>query len=83
VTLEIKKPELAALIEELKKSGANLDEVLFDTLTARKPTTPEAPVKHRRPPGKKSLAQLFAESPFRGLDLDFERSHDTLRPVDL
>jgi len=44
MTLEIKKPELAALIEELKKSDANLDEVLFDSLTARKPATSEAPV---------------------------------------
>ncbi|HXM41695.1 MAG TPA: hypothetical protein VN924_10605 [Bryobacteraceae bacterium] len=28
--------------------------------------------KRQRPPGRKSLAQLFAESPFKGLDLDFE-----------
>jgi hypothetical protein len=29
--------------------------------------------KYQRPEGRKSLAQLFAESPFAGLDLDFER----------
>jgi len=28
---------------------------------------------HQRPAGRKSLAQLFADSPFKGLDLDFER----------
>jgi plasmid stability protein len=37
----------------------------------------------RRPPGRKSLAQLFAESPFKGLDLDFERDQDLGRDVDL
>jgi hypothetical protein len=27
----------------------------------------------KRPAGRKSLSQLFAESPFKGLDLKFER----------
>jgi hypothetical protein len=36
-----------------------------------------------RPRGKKSLAQLFAESPFKGLDLKFERDPDMGRPVEL
>jgi hypothetical protein len=43
----------------------------------------QEPVKYRRPLGRKSLAQLFAESPFRGLDLDFERDHDLGRNVEL
>uniref|UniRef100_E6QMD1 Uncharacterized protein n=1 Tax=mine drainage metagenome TaxID=410659 RepID=E6QMD1_9ZZZZ len=29
-----------------------------------------------RPAGRKSLAQLFADSPFQGLDLDVERAPD-------
>jgi hypothetical protein len=37
----------------------------------------------RRPPGRKSLAELFAESPLMGLDLDFSRSRSTGRSVDL
>ena len=37
----------------------------------------------KRPAGRKSLAQLFAESPFKGLDLKFERDPDTGRPVTL
>jgi hypothetical protein len=39
--------------------------------------------KGQRPPGRKSLAQLFAESPFRGLDLDFERDRDLGRDIEL
>jgi hypothetical protein len=39
--------------------------------------------KRQRPPGRKSLAQLFAESPFRGLDLDFESDRDFGRDIEL
>jgi plasmid stability protein len=39
--------------------------------------------KRPRPPGRKSLAQLFADSPFRGLDLDFERDRDVGRNIAL
>ena len=39
--------------------------------------------KRQRAPGRKSLAQLFAESPFRGLDLDFQRDGDWGRDVEL
>lgn len=34
MTIEIKKPELETLIEELQRSGANLDELLFKGLNA-------------------------------------------------
>jgi hypothetical protein len=37
----------------------------------------------RRPATRKSLAQLFAESPFKGLDLDFERDPDLGREISL
>lgn len=36
-----------------------------------------------RPEGRKSLAQLFRESPWKGLNLDVERTEETSRPVDL
>jgi len=39
--------------------------------------------EHSRPAGRKSLARLFAESPFRGLDLDFERDPDQGREITL
>ena len=37
----------------------------------------------QRPSGRRSLAQLFADSPFRGLDLDFERDPDLGRELAL
>ena len=39
--------------------------------------------KRQRAAGRKSLAQLFAESPFRGLNLDFERDRDFGRDIEL
>ena len=36
---------------------------------------------HKRPAGRKSLAQLFADSPFKGLDVDFERDPDPGRDI--
>jgi hypothetical protein len=47
---------------------------------AAQPSVPEYP-GNRRPTNRKSLAQLFAESPFQGLDLDFERDPDVGRDV--
>jgi hypothetical protein len=35
----------------------------------------------RRSAGRKSLVQLFADSPFKGLDLDFERDQDLGREI--
>jgi len=42
-----------------------------------------APTMRKRTDGQKSLAQLFAESPFRGLNLDFEADRDFGRDVSL
>ena len=43
---------------------------------------PAQPMR-QRPAGRKSLAQLFADSPFKGLDLDFERDPDFGRDIAL
>ena len=42
-----------------------------------------APAARRRPDGNRSLAQLFAESPFRGLNLDFDVDRSVGRDVSL
>lgn len=40
-----------------------------------------AQAKRQRPSGRKSLVRLFADSPFKGLDLDFERDTDLGREI--
>ncbi len=85
MTIEIKKPELEALIAERLQSGTfeNVEDVLLQALKSSPPQDQTAPPKRERPPGRKSLAQLFAESPFKGLDLDFERDQDFGRDIEL
>jgi hypothetical protein len=46
---------------------------------AESPQQRSAISKSKRASGQVSLAQLFAESPFRGLNLDFDADRDTCR----
>jgi Arc/MetJ-type ribon-helix-helix transcriptional regulator len=69
MTIEIQQPELEALIQQRMASGrfGSVEEVLMAALKL----APEP--EERRPAGRKSLAQLFAESPFRGMNMEFPR----------
>jgi len=82
MTIEIRRPELEAAIRQRLESGQfeSVEDVLWQALN---PTSPhgEPASTGRRPPGQRSLAQLFAESPFQGLGIDFERFPDTWPPV--
>jgi uncharacterized protein (DUF2267 family) len=92
MTIEL-KPELEQVIAQAIQAGVIHDanealditlETLRSRLTARETLNlAERPASRKRPAGRKSLAQLFAESPFRGLDLNFERDSDTGCPVEL
>jgi len=86
--IEIHKPELEALIQQQMENGVfqTIEDVLFHALTlastSPSPSSdgfPVAATPTGRAPGRKSLAQVFAESPFKNLDLDFPRSKDQLR----
>lgn len=83
VTLNLPPDIERRFLAEAKASGVSLDEFVRDLLLARIQDRDKTPPAHKRPSGKKSLAQLFAESPLKGLDLDFSRSPDTGRPVEL
>ena len=82
VTIEIKKPELEALIHERLQTGEfpTIEDMLLDALrTKEEKQNPASPPEV----GRKSLARLFAESPLKGLDLRFDRDADTGRSVEL
>ena len=81
------KPETGQLVQEEIRSGnfRSVDELIVQGVHAwrekhQAAQSGETPAKRRRADGKKSLAQLFAESPFKGLSMDFERFPDTLPP---
>ena len=78
------KPEQEHILQEAVRSGhfRSVEEALDRALQSISPSKTFSDAAER-PLGKKSLAQLFAESPFKGLSKNFERFPDTLPPVDL
>jgi hypothetical protein len=90
ITVEVRPEVEAELARRASMRGrpveayvATLLEEAVHLPPANPPQEQTAQPKDPRPPGRKSLAQLFAESPFRGLDLDFERDRDLGRDVEL
>lgn len=78
MTIEITRPETEALIHEYLESGKFVDihELLYEALGALREKNPQGSSNawRRRAEGRKSLAELFAESPFKGLDVEFDES---------
>jgi hypothetical protein len=90
ITVDITPEVQAALARQAAAHGravevhaASLLEEAVHLPLVQQPQNQTVRPKRQRPPGRKSLAQLFAESPFRGLDLDFQRDGDLGRDVEL
>jgi Arc/MetJ-type ribon-helix-helix transcriptional regulator len=77
------QPETERLVMEEIQGGRfqALDELIVQGVRALreklKVLSNAAAPRRLRPVGAKNLAQLFAESPFRGLEMDFDRFPDT------
>jgi hypothetical protein len=83
MVIEINSPEVEAIIRSRMSEGKNAEEVIMQAPKSSTAVEVPAVVTPRRPAGRKSLAQLFADSPFKGLGIDFERDHDYGRDVTL
>ncbi len=88
MNIEIQKPELVERVNAHIRAGhahdaGELFEKALDALDEKSPAAAPAAAERRRAAGRKSLAQLFADSPFKGLDLDFERDPGYGRDVSL
>jgi hypothetical protein len=90
ITIEIKPEVEAELATQAAARGMDVPAyaaALLEQAAQPAPVEPQdhqaPPLNRRRPPVRKSLAQLFAESPFKGLDLDFERDRDLGRDMEL
>jgi hypothetical protein len=73
VKLDLKPEVEAALMAQARARGLSLAAYLNQVL--------ENATSAKRPAGRKNLAQLFAESPLKGLDLTFDGNPDVGRPV--
>ena len=76
-------PHQEAFIEQRVSNGrfATADDALQAAVSLLEER--EAANSTKKSPQRKSLASLFAESPFRGLDMDFPRDRGPLRDMDL
>lgn len=75
ITVEISLEVEAELARKAAARGVDVP-AYVTTLIERAGQPEAARPKYRRPEGRKSLAQLFAESPLAGLDLDFSRNRE-------
>jgi hypothetical protein len=75
MNLELRPEIEAGLLAQARARGLTLEAYLSEVLKSA-PAGPK-----QQPEGRKSLAQLFAESPLKSLDLKFERDPDMGRPV--
>ena len=82
ITVPLKPEVERELAQQAAVRGMDVPAYAATLLEQAAKTSQDQP-KRPRPPGRKSLAQLFAESPFRGLDLNFEREPDVGRDVQL
>jgi len=80
MTIQIDHRELQALIEQRLQSGAfqNVEELLLQALQPSEPEGNPAPTSEAE-----NLLELFAHSPFSGLNMNFERDTDTGREIEL
>ena len=83
MNIEIQNPELQQRVQAQIQRGQfhDMDDLIEKALDALDEKS--AAIAPRRPTGRKSLAQLFADSPFKGLEIDFERDQDLGRDVTL
>lgn len=80
ITVDISPEVEAELARKAAARGVDLPAYVATLIEeAAQPVRP----KYQRPEGRKSLVDLFAESPLYGLDLDFSRNKSTGRPIDL
>jgi hypothetical protein len=71
VTLELPADIEAELLRQARARGLSLKVYLEQIVQNATPPTAKSRASNR-----KSLAQLFAESPFKGLEMDFPRDQD-------
>jgi Arc/MetJ-type ribon-helix-helix transcriptional regulator len=82
MTIEIREPELEALIRERLESGAyqNVEDLLMQALKSS-PSNEQMNVSRHKP--KQNLAQFLLNSPLRDSGLQLERRQDYPRPIAL
>lgn len=87
MTIEIRNPEIERIVDDAVRSGRyrSAQEVITEAVTSWYGQRDRGPLPQHEPshPHAKNLVELFANSPFKGLEMDFERDKDTGRDIEL
>ena len=83
MTIELKPDQERILQEALRQGRFSSIEDAVEQAIQFISVDSELVQPGRRQRGKKSLVELFADSPFKGVDLNIDRAEDTGRPLDL
>ena len=82
ITIEL-QPEIEQdLVTRAQARGVSLSDYVMDLVT-REAHVSEVPNAGISAPEAKNLVELFANSPFKGLNMEFERDRDYGREIDL
>jgi hypothetical protein len=87
MTIEVELNAKTQALLAARAAARNMDLRVYAASLLEQAASESAPdpssATGQRSSGRKSLAQLFADSPFKGLDLDFERDADLGRDLAL
>lgn len=82
ITLELQSDVERGLLTQAQARGVSLT-VLVTEIVAREAHRPKAAATNTLTAEPKNLVELFANSPFKGLDTEFERDKDYGREIEL
>ncbi len=80
ITLELPPEIEQGLLTQANAEGMSITKYVEQIVTREARQT--APGKPRTPSQAKNLVELFANSPFKGLNIEFERDRDCGREIE-
>jgi len=82
ITLDLQPEVEKDLLTQARARGVSLADFVKE-IVAREARVPRVPGAGDSAPEAKNLVELFANSPFKGLDMKFERDKDYGRRIEL
>ena len=82
ITLDLQPEIEKGLLTQAQARGVSLTDFVKE-IVVREAHVPSVPVAGAPAPQARNLVELFANSPFKGLDMKFERDKDYGREIEL
>ena len=82
ITLDFQPDIEQGLLAQAQARGVSIADYVKE-IVAREVHIPEAPIEGVSAPEARNLVELFANSPFKGMNMEFERDRDYGREIEL